>query len=112
MRRLFAWIAGTAGGLAAYRLVARRRGTAALSEPPAPESEVDPRAEALRAKLEESRQAEPEATATAAVPDAGETEAIGSGEGDPDTRRQAVHEHGRAAVEEMRGGEEAAEESQ
>jgi hypothetical protein len=117
VRRLFAWIAGAAGGLAAYRLVARRRGTA-VPEPPAPEvapePEVDPRAEALRAKLEESRQAgaEPETTATAPVPDAQETEATGAGEGDPDARRQAVHEHGRAAVEEMLGGEEAAEESQ
>lgn len=112
MRRLYAWIAGAAGGLAAYRLVARRRGAAVAPEPSAPESEVDPRAEALRAKLDESRQAEapePEATASPPASDAAETEATGTGAGDPDARREAVHEHGRAAVEEMRGGGEAEE---
>jgi hypothetical protein len=114
MRRLLAWIGGALGGLAAYRLVARRR-TAALPEPSAREVEgaveVDPRAEALRAKLDESRQAdgvEPEASAPAPASDAAESEAAESG---PDERRQAVHEHGRAAVDEMRGRE-TAEESQ
>jgi hypothetical protein len=115
MRRLFAWIAGLAGGLAAYRFVARRRGGAAL-EPPAPVPEIDPRAEALRAKLDESREPretdlEPPAEATSRA-DTGSPEA-GVAEGDPDERRQAVHEHGRAAVEEMQGaGEPAPEEPQ
>jgi len=112
MRRLFAWIAGAVGGLAAYRLVARRRDRAAL-EPPAPPGEVDPRAEALRAKLDESRQpdvAEPEKTALAApAAEVEEPEAAEFEGGDPDVRRRAVHDHGRTAVEEMRAGEETSE---
>jgi hypothetical protein len=114
MRRLFAWIAGAVGGLAAYRLVARRRGGGAVAEPAAPEPEVDPRAEALRAKLDETRQetAEAEASAPAPAPDAGEPESAATAGADPDERRQAVHGHGRAAVEEMREGEEAGEELQ
>jgi hypothetical protein len=101
MRRLFAWIAGALGGIAAYRLVTWRRGRAAL-EPSAPVADVDPRAEALRAKLDESRQPEAEP-----VP---ETLDAPGAEADPDARRQAVHEHGRAAVDDMRRGEEASEE--
>jgi hypothetical protein len=114
MRRLLAWIAGAVGGVAAYRLVTWRRGRAAL-EPPAPAAEVDPRAEALRAKLDEAREpeaAEDEATPSPAVSSATAPEAVEPVVDDADARRQAVHEHGRAAVEEMRGGEEASEEPQ
>lgn len=90
MRRLLAWIAGAAGGLAAYRLATRRRG-APVPEPPA---EADPRAAELRAKLEEAR------TAPAAEPPLEvEPEAELS---DPEERRRDVHERGRAAVDEMR----------
>jgi hypothetical protein len=78
MRRLFAWLAGAAGGLAAYRAVTRRRDEAPVS---------DTRADELRAKLAETREqpvAEPEPV-------------------DPDKRRAHVHEQARATIDEMRG---------
>lgn len=90
MRRFLAWAAGAAGGLAAYRAVARRR-PAVVSPPPQPA--VDPRAEELRARLDATRTAEPE---PAPAPPVAET---------PDERRARVHEQGRAAVDEMRQGE-------
>ena len=83
MRRLFTWLAGAAGGVAAYRAVTRRN--------PVPEpvsAEIDP-AQELRAKLAEAREAPPE-------PD---PEPLSL---DPDDRRRAIHEHGRAALDEMR----------
>lgn len=82
MRRLLTWIAGVAGGLAAYRAVNRRK---AAPEPVT--AEVDP-AQELRAKLAEAR-AEPEPEAEAAP-------------GDVDARRRDVHEQARAAIDEMR----------
>jgi hypothetical protein len=89
MRRLLAWLTGFAGGLVAYR--AWRR-----APQPSPSTAPDP-ADALRAKLAEAK---------AAGQDREEFE---SGEqavdaaADPDERRRAVHERGRAAVDEMRG---------
>ncbi|HEX3226182.1 MAG TPA: hypothetical protein VHQ89_08800 [Gaiellaceae bacterium] len=81
MKRLTAWLTGVAGGVAAARIFRR---------PPAPAHvvvhEPDP-AEELRSKLAETKAAAPEAP-----PD-----------DDPDARRRAVHERGRAAVDEMRG---------
>jgi hypothetical protein len=82
VRRLLTWIAGAAGGLAAYRAVNRRK---AAPEPVT--AEVDP-AQELRAKLAEAR-AEPEPEAEAAP-------------GDLDARRRDVHEQARAAIDEMR----------
>jgi hypothetical protein len=82
VRRLLTWIAGAAGGLAAYRAVNRRK---AAPEPVT--AEVDPALE-LRAKLAEAR-AEPEPEAEAAP-------------GDLDARRRDVHEQARAAIDEMR----------
>jgi len=82
VRRLLTWIAGAAGGLAAYRAVNRRK---AAPEPVT--AEVDP-AQELRAKLAEAR-AEPEPEAEAPP-------------GDLDTRRRDVHEQARAAIDEMR----------
>ena len=82
MRRLLTWIAGAAGGLAAYRAVNRRK---AASEPVT--AEVDP-AQELRAKLAEAR-TEPEPEPEAAP-------------GDLDARRRDVHEQARAAIDEMR----------
>jgi hypothetical protein len=76
MRRLFAWLAGAAGGLAAYRAVKRRR------EEPVP----DTRAEDLREKLAQTREQPVE-----------EPEPV-----DPDARRARVHEQARAAIDEMR----------
>lgn len=115
MRRLYAWIAGVAGGLTAYRLVTRRRGVPAelpsepvgeraegelpvepepaVEAPAEPDAGPDPRADELRAMLAESRdEGSPEA----------EDEAPRE---DPQERRRRVHERGRAAVDEMRGGE-------
>jgi hypothetical protein len=80
VRRFLTWAAGAAGGLAAYRAVARRK---ALPEPVA--GEADP-AQELRAKLSEAREAE-------TAPE------------EPDARRRGVHEQARAAIDEMRGGE-------
>jgi hypothetical protein len=81
VRRFLTWLAGAAGGLAAYRALSRRR--AHVAGPPAPADEpADDPAQELRAKLAETRAAEPE-------PD------------DPDARRRTVHEHGRAAIDEM-----------
>jgi hypothetical protein len=77
MRRLFAWLAGAAGGLAAYRAVKRRR------EEPLP----DTRADELRAKLAETREQPVEEPAPV----------------DADARRARVHEQARAAIDEMRG---------
>ena len=90
MRRLLTWLSGAVGGIALYRLLARRR---------QPVAEVavgpDPRAEELRAKLDESRTL------------VDEREEFESGEQavdevDPEERRRRVHEGARAAVEEMR----------
>jgi hypothetical protein len=86
MRRLTAWLTGVAGGVAAARIFRR-------SPVPAPVVHEQDPADALRAKLAETKtaQAEPEPAAPEPEPD------------DPDARRRAVHERGRAAVDEMRG---------
>jgi hypothetical protein len=88
MRRLVAWLAGAAAGLAAYGALKRRR-----SERRAlPEQGLDPRADELRARLAETRDGEAEP--------AGEPEPL-----DPEARRRRVHEQGRAALDEMHAGE-------
>lgn len=93
MRRLSAWIAGAAGGLAAYRLLNRR--PKHVPEPaPEPPAGPDPRAEELRAKLSETRD---EPSPPEPAPE------------DVEARRRSVHEAGRAAVDEMRGRGEPAE---
>jgi hypothetical protein len=99
MRRLFAWLAGAAGGLAAYRALRRR--------PPQLESPntradtgadtgADARAEELRARLAEARTAGEGGT----EPETGDSldEAPPA---DPDARRRAVHEQARGAIDEM-----------
>jgi hypothetical protein len=117
VRRLLAWVGGVVGGIAAWRFL-RRRAEAAPPLPPAvPASEVDPRAEALRAKLDEVREAEPAVEPEVEPgpedepepPSAAEPEPQPEPEPEPevagpDERRRSVHEHGRAALEEMRGG--------
>ena len=91
MRRLFAWIGGTVGGIAAYRFV--RRQEAALQTSPEPvAAETDARAEELRTKLAQAREPEP---VTAEEQPAAEPES-------PEDRRRLVHEEGRAALDEMR----------
>jgi hypothetical protein len=98
VRRLTAWIGGTAAGIAAYRLL-RRRPQAATEPAPAPagtepDTDTDARAEELREKLAESRTAEP--TAEPVAQEDPES---------PEERRQRVHDEGRAALDEMRPDE-------
>ena len=80
MKKLWAWLAGGAGGVAAYRTLKRRP-----SEPLSlPVPDVDSRADELRAKLAAKRM-EPASAE------------------DADSRRRAVHDQARAAIDEMRG---------
>jgi hypothetical protein len=91
-RRLAFLTGGAALGVAALWRTVRRR--------PEPTPLVDPRAEELRARLDESRAvvddreefegAETTVDAAEAVPD-------------PEERRRSVHAEGRAAVDRMRG---------
>ena len=90
MRRLLTWLAGAAGGVAAYRAVARRK---PVPEPVA--AGVDP-AQELRAKLAEAR-TEPER-----IPDP-QSEPEPAGPESPEDRRRDVHEQARSALDEMRG---------
>lgn len=87
-----AWIAGIGvAGAAAWRLVTRRR---KRTDGP------DPRAEELRRHLEESRSLveEQEEFEEAETPiDRADLPSEGL-----DERRRAVHEHGRAAIDELR----------
>jgi hypothetical protein len=89
MKRLYTWLAGVAGGLAAYRLF-RRRPT------PRPVPAPDPAAE-LKAKLAEARAAADDRDEF----EAGETPVDQAA--DPELRRRSVHEQARAAIDEMRG---------
>jgi len=93
MRRLHAWLAGAAGALAAYRALARRRAVPAPQPEPAP----DPRASELRARLAEARAAGDDRDEF----EAGETPVDEAVALDPEARRRAVHEEGRAAIDEM-----------
>jgi hypothetical protein len=88
VKRLFAWVAGAAGGLAAYRAV--------KSRPRAQDTAVDGRAEELKARLEAARTAEDDR-------DDFESGEVSVDEAlDPQARRAQVHEQGRAALDEMR----------
>jgi hypothetical protein len=107
MRRVTAWIGGVASGVVAYRFWRRHQAADTAPEPEAP-AEPDARADELRAKLAETREAEPEPAAAAAVeePPAGEqvepeVEEPAEPES-PDERRSRVHEEGRAALEDMK----------
>jgi len=86
MKRLTAWLTGVAGGVAAARIFRRTPAPARV-----PVHEPDP-AEALREELAQSKSAPAEPEAPTELSD-----------DDPDARRRAVHERGRAAVDEMRG---------
>jgi len=100
MGRLFKWIGGTLGGIAAYRFVRRQEASLQTSPETAP-AEPDARAEELRAKLAESRAPEP----VAVEGPASEPEPQPQPEPEPDSpdeRRRRVHEEGRAALDDMR----------
>ncbi|HEY2373453.1 MAG TPA: hypothetical protein VGH82_13085 [Gaiellaceae bacterium] len=86
MKRLTAWLTGVAGGVATARIFRRAPAPAPVVHEPDP-------ADALRAKLAETKPAEPE-------PEPAPPEQSGD---DPNARRRAVHERGRAAVDEMHG---------
>ena len=93
MRRFVDWIGGALWGVAAYRLWKRWRRPEAATAPAA--AEADDRAEELRAKLAETR-----ASAEPAPP--AEPDEYGDS---VEERRRRVHEEGRAAIDEMHGGE-------
>ncbi|MGZ4354891.1 MAG: hypothetical protein ACXVZ4_15265 [Gaiellaceae bacterium] len=92
MRRLFAWLAGAAGGLAAYRALKGRRRSV-------PEPVADTRADELKARLAEAREAGDDRDAF----ESGEVTVDEAEALDPQARRAQVHEQGRAALDEMRG---------
>jgi hypothetical protein len=105
MRRLSALLAGAAAGALAAAAISRRR----RAEWPAPAA-PDPRADELRRKLAEARQASAEEDAVEAAERVVETTA----EDDPaspsrefEAMRRRVHEEARASAEEMKkSGEE------
>jgi hypothetical protein len=90
VRRLFGWLAGAVGGAAVYRALRRRSEAAPLDES---------RADELRAKLAAAREAGDDREEF----EAGETPVDKAEPLDPDARRRAVHEQGRAAIDELRG---------
>jgi hypothetical protein len=98
MRRLTAWIGGAVGAITAYRLLRRR--SQATAEP-SPEAEPDARADELRAKLADSRPAEPAVREPPTPPEPSAEDGPAETES-PDERRRHVHEEGRAALDEMK----------
>jgi hypothetical protein len=104
MRRVTAWIGGVASGVVAYRFWRRHQATEAVPEPEAP-AEPDERAEELRAKLAETREAEPESAAETVVEEPFTAERVEPESAEPespDERRSRVHDEGRAALDEMK----------
>jgi hypothetical protein len=91
VRRFVAWVAGAAGGLAAYRALKGRRGEL--------EAAPDTRAEDLKARLAQAREAGDDREEF----ESGEVTVDAAEPLDPQARRAAVHEQGRAALDEMRG---------
>ena len=97
MRRLLAFGSAAVAAFGLVRLLASRRHAA---EQAVPDAAVDPRAQELRRRLDESRAVADdreefesgETTIDAAEPPAG----------GPDARRRRVHEEARAVVDEMR----------
>jgi 3'-phosphoadenosine 5'-phosphosulfate (PAPS) 3'-phosphatase len=91
VRRLTAWIAGVGSGVVAYRFWRRHSQAAAEPSPEPDVTAADARAAKLRAKLEESRTAEPVLEEEpAAEPES------------PEDRRRRVHDEGRAALDDMK----------
>jgi hypothetical protein len=94
MRRPAAWLIGA---FAAAGLLRRRKTSVPAVEEPG--AEPDPRAEELRRKLAESRAIVDEREE---FEGAETTVDVVEAPGDPEVRRRAVHEAGRAAAERMR----------
>jgi hypothetical protein len=88
VKRLYAWLAGLAGGAAVYRAFRR--------QPPV--AEPDP-AEELKARLAEARAAGDDREEF----EAGETPVDEAPDPDVDARRRSVHERARTAIDEMKG---------
>jgi hypothetical protein len=88
VKRLYAWLAGLAGGAAVYRAFRR--------QPPV--VEPDP-AEELKARLAEARAAGDDRDEF----EAGETPIDEAPDPDVDARRRSVHERARTAIDEMKG---------
>jgi hypothetical protein len=99
VRRPLAVLSGAIAGFGLYRLVATRRRRPAYAPPPPPEPAADPRADALRRKLAESRPLveEREEFESAETP-------VDRAEPAPevDERRRHVHEEGRRTAQRMR----------
>jgi hypothetical protein len=97
MRRLYTWLAGVVGGAAVYRAFRRHSGPihGRAQEP-------DARADELRAKLAQAREAgdDRESFEAGEMPvdqvDVTVTE-------DLESRRRSVHDKARAAIDEMQG---------
>ena len=98
MRRVTAWIGGIASGVVAYRFWRRHQEAELAPEPQRP-AEPDARADELRAKLAETREAEPEPEPAAEPDPVAEREPEPES---PDERRSRVHEEGRAALDDMK----------
>ena len=105
MRRLLAWLAGGVAGATALRVLRAR-----LRKPaPPPTPERDPRAEELRRKIAQAREAaadEEEFEAAGMGPETILEEKPAPAPGTPgedvEEARRRVHEEARAAAEEMR----------
>jgi hypothetical protein len=95
VKRLFAWVAGAAGGLAAYRAV---KGKQRPEPQRQPDAVADARAEELKERLQQAREAAEDRNVESAEAPVERAETL-----DPQARRAQVHEQGRAALDEMRG---------
>jgi len=99
VKRLIAWVAGAAGGLAAVRALKGAQRHPVQVEP-APGA--DARAEELKARLRHAREAGRDHAAPKLEPEVA-AEPADAVQLDPAARRAQVHEQGRAALDEMQG---------
>lgn len=96
MKRLYAWLAGLAGGAAVYR---------AFRRTPQPRPAAADPADELKAKLAEARAAGDDRDEF----ETGETPIDEAPDPDVASRRRSVHEQARAAIDEMRPAEQPGE---
>jgi hypothetical protein len=102
VRRLTAWIGGAVGTITAYRWLRGRLPVGAEPEAEPAPTAADERAEELRAKLAESRVADPVVEETPPQPVVEEEPEPAPEPESPEDRRARVHEEGRAALDEMK----------